>query len=62
MPKFWGKLIFSLGRFPEVGLKQKTEKREKERAKVGTNNDQLRNATPPRVAHTKLPGPMNTEY
>ena len=24
MPKYWGKLIFSLGRFPEVGQKQKT--------------------------------------
>ena len=30
MPKYWGKQIFSLGRFPEVGQKQKTE-REKER-------------------------------
>ena len=25
MPKHWGKQIFSLGRFPEVGQKQKTE-------------------------------------
>ena len=31
MPKYWGKQIFSLGRFPEVGPKQKTEKRERER-------------------------------
>ena len=29
MPKHWGKLIFSLGRFPEVGQKQKTEKERK---------------------------------
>ena len=29
MPKYWGKLILSLGRFPEVGQKQKTEKRAK---------------------------------
>ena len=26
MRKYWGKQIFSLGRFPEVGQKQKTEK------------------------------------
>ena len=36
MPKYWGKQIFSLGRFPEVGQKQKTEKkRERETLKVG---------------------------
>ena len=33
MPKYWGKQIFSLGRIPEVGQKQKTEKR-KERKKT----------------------------
>ena len=31
MPKYWGKQIFSLGRFPEVVQKQKTEKREREK-------------------------------
>ena len=36
MPKYWGKQIFSLGSFPEVGQKQKTEKREKERNTPGT--------------------------
>ena len=41
MPKYWGKQIFSLGSFPEVGQKQKTE-RKKERLKVGNNNGQLR--------------------
>ena len=30
MPKYWGKQIFTHGRFPEVGQKQKTE-REKEK-------------------------------
>ena len=30
MPKYWGKQIFAHGRFPEVGQKQKTEKRERE--------------------------------
>ena len=28
MPQYWGKQIFSLGSFPEVGQKQKTEKKE----------------------------------
>ena len=42
-----------------MGQKQKTEKREKRRkAKVGNNNGQLRIATPPRVAHSKPPGPI----
>ena len=29
MPKYWGKQIFNHGRFPEVGQKEKTEKRER---------------------------------
>ena len=29
MPKYWGKQIFTHGRFPEVGEKEKTEKKEK---------------------------------
>ena len=50
MPKYWGKQIFSLRSFPEVGQRQKTEKKERKnerRAKVGNNNGQLRiaNAT-----------------
>ena len=39
MPKYWGKQIFAHGRFPEVGQKQKTErkkKREKDRMMVIT--------------------------
>ena len=31
MPKYWGKQIFSLGRFPELGQKQKTEKRKRKK-------------------------------
>ena len=31
MPKYWGKQIFAHRRFPEVGQKQKTEKKRKER-------------------------------
>ena len=45
MPKYWWKQIFSLGSFPEVGQKEKTEKKRKQRrAKVGNNNGQLRNS------------------
>ena len=55
MPKYWGKLIFTHGSFPEVGQKQKTEK--EERLNNGNNNGQLRIAMPPRVAHAKPPGP-----
>ena len=40
MPKYWGKQIFTHGRFPEVSEKYKAEKkREKKR---GENNGQLR--------------------
>ena len=31
MPKYWVKNYFAQGRFPEVGQKQKTEKREREK-------------------------------
>ena len=33
MPKYWGKQIFTHGRFPEVGEKQKAEKKKKEKKK-----------------------------
>ena len=56
MPKYWGKQIFTHWSFPEVGQKQKTER--KERAEVGNNIGQLRIATPPRVAHAKPPWPI----
>ena len=44
MPKYWEKQILSLGRFPEVGQKQKTERK---RLNDGNYNGQLRiaNAT-----------------
>ena len=38
MPKYWGKQIFTHGRFPEVGQKQKTEKKKRERLNDGDNN------------------------
>ena len=31
MPRYWGKQIFSLGRFHKVGQKQKTEREERKR-------------------------------
>ena len=33
MPKYWRKQIFSLGSFPEVGKKQKTEKKKEKKRK-----------------------------
>ena len=39
MPKYWGENNFAHGRFPEVGQKQKTEKKE-ERLNDGNNNGQ----------------------
>ena len=56
MPKYWGKQIFSLGSFPKVGQKQKTE-REKERPKVGNNNGQLRIANATSGGTRTPPGP-----
>ena len=43
MPKYWVKNYFAHGRFPEVGQKQKTEKRKerkRERLNNGDNNGQ----------------------
>ena len=43
MLKYWEKQIFTDGRFPEVGQKQKTEEkeeRERERLNNGDNNGQ----------------------
>ena len=54
MPKYSGKQIFTHRSFPEVGQKQKTERK---RVKVGNNNGKLSIAMPPRVAHAELNGP-----
>ena len=41
MPKYWGGgNYFAHGRFPEVGQKQKTEKKREERLNDGNNNGQ----------------------
>ena len=44
MPKYWGKQIFTHGRFPEVGESRRRRKKEKKekKKKVGENNGQLR--------------------
>ena len=57
MSKYWEKQILTLRRFPEVGQKKKTEKREKEREMVITMASYTLQ-TPPRVAHSKPPGPI----
>ena len=42
MPKYWGGNYFAYGSFPEVGQKQKTEKKEEEEERLndGENNGQ----------------------
>ena len=42
MPKYWVTNYFAHGRFLEVGQKQKTEKKKKERLKDGDNNGQAK--------------------
>ena len=51
LPKYWGKQIFTHGRFPEVGQKQKTEKKKKKRERLndGNNNSQATNGA--RMVH-----------
>ena len=63
MLKYCGKQIFTHGRFPEVGQKQKTErekkrKKKKERLNDGNNNDQLRIANDTSGDAPKPPGPI----
>ena len=52
MPKYWGGNYFAHGRFPEVGQKQKTEKKKKEEIlNDGDNNGQAMHGA------RKPPGP-----
>ena len=55
MPKYWGKQIFSLGSFAEVGQMQMTEKKERKRERLndGNNNGQATHGA------RKPPGPIN---
>ena len=57
MPKNWVKNYFAHGRFPEVGQKQKTEKKEKRRSRLndGDNNGQATHGA------RKPPGPKKME-
>ena len=41
MPTYSGKQIFSLGNFPEVGQKQKTERKKRDKKLVLTMDGQL---------------------
>ena len=59
MPKYWGGNYFAHGRFPEVGQKQKTEKKEEERLNDGKNNGQAthgacKHAWPTQAAWAKI--------
>ena len=51
MPKYWGKQIFTHGNFPEVGQKQKTER--KRRLNDANTNGQLRIANARKAAWAK---------
>ena len=44
MSKYWGKQIFTHGRFPEVGQKQKTEKKKRKDLKLVITMAKLRMA------------------
>ena len=66
MPKYWGKQIFTHGRFPAVGEKLKAEKEEEKRKKkekrkkrVDNNNGQLRIANATSGGTHKQPWPNN---
>ena len=63
MPKYWGKQIFSLRRFPEVGQKQKTEKKEERKIDRNLVITMASSALQmlPRVAHEKPPGPKGSK-
>ena len=60
MPKYWVKNYFTHGRFPEVGQKQKTEKREreKEERKLVKTMAKLRMAHASTHGARKPPGPI----
>ena len=58
MPKYWVKNYFAHGRFPEVGQKQKTEKKKKEKdRKLVITMAKLRMAHASTHGACKPPGP-----
>ena len=59
MPKYWVKNYFTHGRFPEVGQKQKTEKKERKRErKLVITMAKLRMAHASTHVARKPPGPI----
>ena len=66
MPKFLGKQIFAHRRFPEVGQKQKTERKRREKEKR-RKTDMVITMAKLRMAHAsthgarKPPGPTRNE-
>ena len=62
MPKYWVKNYFAHGKFPEVGQKQKTErkKEEEERLNDGDKMARLRMAQGSTHGARKPPGPINS--
>ena len=55
MSKYWGKQIFTHGRFPEVGQKQKTEK-EKKKSKRKKDGTMVITIAKLRMAHASTHG------
>ena len=53
MAKYWGEQIFTHGNFPEVGQKQRTEKKN---LTIVLTMASYVSQMPPRVAHAKPPG------
>ena len=53
MPKYLGGNYYAHGRFPEVGQKQKTKKKEEERLNDGKNNGQATNGACKHGWHTQ---------
>ena len=53
MPKYWGKQIFTHARFPEVGQKQKTERKREKKKDDGNNNGQAMHGAPKHAWRTQ---------
>ena len=58
MPKYWGKQIFTHGRFLQVGQKQKMEGKKKEERKLVITMAKLRMVHASTHGERKPPGPI----
>ena len=56
------KFYFAHGSFPEVGQKQKTEKKKERKAKVGHNNGQATHGARKHAWRTKAAWAKNSRY